>query len=249
MELTYLYHSGFALAGEGFTVVFDYFEDTVSGTEGAVHESLLKRPGRFYVLSSHSHSDHLNPQVLEWKKVRPDLVFVFSKDILGHCSVPEGDAVWMEEGDVYADGLIEVRAFGSTDIGVSFLLEAEGKTIFHAGDLNNWHWMDECEESEWRGYENDFLRELETLAEYAGRVDLAMFPVDPRLGKEYMRGPRQFVERIKTAIFVPMHFDEAYAKAAAFAPFARANGARFVELARRGQSEVFWQQECETKIK
>ena len=84
MELTYLYHSGFALAGEGFTVVFDYFEDTVSGTEGAVHESLLKRPGRFYVMSSHSHSDHFNPQVLEWKKVRPDLVFVFSKDILGH---------------------------------------------------------------------------------------------------------------------------------------------------------------------
>lgn len=48
-----------------------------------------------------------------------------------------------------------------------------------------------------------------------------MFPVDPRLGTEYMRGARQFVEQIKTSIFVPMHFDEAYDKAAAFLPIAQ----------------------------
>lgn len=58
MELIYLYHSGFALLGEGFTVIMDYFEDSVSATSGVVHDELLKRPGKLYVLSSHSHADH-----------------------------------------------------------------------------------------------------------------------------------------------------------------------------------------------
>lgn len=58
MELIYLYHSGFALLGEGFTIIMDYFEDSVSATSGIVHDELLKRPGKLYVLSSHSHADH-----------------------------------------------------------------------------------------------------------------------------------------------------------------------------------------------
>ena len=37
-----------------------------------------------------------------------------------------------------------------------------------------------------------------------------MFPVDRRMGKDYMKGAQQFIERIKTTIFVPMHFSEDY---------------------------------------
>lgn len=29
MELVYIYHSGFALLGEGFTVIIDYYRDSV----------------------------------------------------------------------------------------------------------------------------------------------------------------------------------------------------------------------------
>ena len=28
MELTYIYHSGFALSGDGFTVIMDYYRDS-----------------------------------------------------------------------------------------------------------------------------------------------------------------------------------------------------------------------------
>lgn len=134
-----------------------------------------------------------------------------------------------------------MRAFGSTDVGVSFLVEVGGKKIFHAGDLNNWHWMDESSEAEWRGYEKNFLHELADLRSYTSGLDLAMFPVDPRLGREYMRGARQFVEQVKTAVFVPMHFDEAYAEAAAFRSVAEANGGRMIVLARRGQRELLFE--------
>lgn len=237
MELVYLYHSGFALLGDGYTIVMDYFEDSVSSSEGVLHDEILKRPGKFYVLSSHFHADHFNKDVLTWKERRPDIVYIFSKDIWRRRRVAREFAVWLKKGEEYEDALIRVHAFGSTDVGVSFLVEVEGRKIFHAGDLNNWHWMDECEEPEWKGYEKNFFHELEFIRQYTSRMDVVMFPVDPRLGKEYMRGPRQFVEQIKTSIFVPMHFDGSYAEAALFAPVAARNGALMLMPGYRG--EVF----------
>lgn len=238
MELIYLFHSGFALLGRGYTIIFDYYEDSVSADEGIVHEELLRRPGRLYVLSSHSHVDHFNPEVLTWKEIRPDIVYIFSKDIYRHRRVPKEAAHWLKKGETYTDELLTVHAFGSTDIGVSFLVEIEGKKIFHAGDLNNWHWMDESPEAEWRGYEKNFFHELDFICQSVRAMDVAMFPVDPRLGKEYMRGPRQFVERIRTGLFVPMHFDEAYAAEAAFAPIAEANGAQMWVIGCRGERKM-----------
>ncbi len=235
MELIYLYHSGFALLGEGFTIIMDYFEDSVSATSGIVHDELLKRSGKLYVLSSHSHADHFNKNVLTFRSEHADVLYIFSRDILEQKLAKPEEAVWLGKGEHYADELLQVHAFGSTDIGVSFLIEVEGKKIFHAGDLNNWHWMDESDEAEWRGYERHFLCELTDITRYTHSMDVVMFPVDPRLGREYMRGPRQFVEQIKTSIFVPMHFDEAYDKAAAFAPIAREYGAVMPEIRSRGQ--------------
>ena len=82
MELIYLYHSGFALAGSGFTLVFDYFEDSEGPDSGILHSELLQRDGRFYVLASHFHADHFSREVLKWREQRPDIVYLFSKDIL-----------------------------------------------------------------------------------------------------------------------------------------------------------------------
>ena len=69
--------------------------------------------------------------------------------------------------------------------------------IFHAGDLNNWHWKEESTEGEVREAENAYLAELELLARRTNRVDLATFPVDPRLGQEYMLGAKQFVDHFR----------------------------------------------------
>ncbi len=238
MELVYLYHSGFALLGEAFTLLFDYYEDSETADSGVLHRKLLDRRGKFYVFSSHSHYDHFNKEILTWREKRPDIIYLFSKDILQQGFSTEKEAVYMEKGDLYQDDTLKVQAFGSTDEGVSFLIEAEGKRIFHAGDLNNWHWMDESDEAEWKGYERHFLTELDDIYSNYKAVDLVMFPVDPRLGKEYMRGPLQFVEKIKTAIFVPMHFDEAYEQAAAFASAAKSLVTRTLLLKKRGQHEL-----------
>ena len=46
--------------------------------------------------------------------------------------------------------MLRIQAFGSTDVGISFLIHLQGKSIFHAGDLNNWHWSEESTEQEIR---------------------------------------------------------------------------------------------------
>lgn len=109
-------------------------------------------------------------------------MFLLDKDI----PVPEGvPHHFLSPGEEFSDGYARVRAFGSTDIGVSFLAEAEGRRIFHAGDLNFWHWREESTEAEVQGAREAFLAELERMAPaMAGGLDAAFFPVDPRMGSE-----------------------------------------------------------------
>lgn len=240
MKLTYIYHSGFAIEGNDFTIIIDYYKDTSPDPgKGYVHSQLLQRPGRLYVLASHSHADHFNPEILKWKEQRPDIQYLFSEDIRAQRMACFHDAVFLEKGEEWNDDLLKVQAFGSTDIGISFLLDVEMKRIFHAGDLNNWHWEEESTPEETQAYEHQFSEELNTLATFTPYIDLAMFPVDPRLGKDYTRGARQFIEKIKTGWFAPMHFWENYDKANAFQSYAESRGCKFAAWQQPGDSILF----------
>ena len=60
--------------------------------------------------------------------------------------------------------IIRIEAFGSTDVGISFLIDLQGVRLFHAGDLNNWHWSEESTPQEIRKAEGDFLAEIKNPA-------------------------------------------------------------------------------------
>ena len=172
MKLDYIYHSGFAIEADGITVIIDYYKDSSEEApdRGIVHDHLLKKPGTLYVLSSHFHPDHFNRNILSWKEQRPDIRYIFSKDILKHRRATAKDAVYINKGDVYEDENIRIEAFGSTDVGISFLIDLQGVRLFHAGDLNNWHWSEESTPQEIRKAEGDFLAEIKNLQQKAPRV-------------------------------------------------------------------------------
>lgn len=240
MRLVYIYHSGFAIEADGFSILIDYFKDT--GTipgKRYVHDELLKRPGTLYILSSHFHPDHFNPEVLTWKEQKTDIKYIFSKDILKRRRAKSEDAHYMLKGDIYTDENLTIKTFGSTDVGVSFLIEIQGRLIFHAGDLNNWHWKDESTALESAESEKHYLRELDVLTKTTDHLDLAMFPVDPRLGTDFMRGAQQFLERIHTKMFVPMHFWERPAEVMAFAPYAEFHRCRYAVMSIPGEGTDF----------
>jgi L-ascorbate metabolism protein UlaG (beta-lactamase superfamily) len=236
MLLHYLFHSGFAIEGEQAIVIMDYFEDTVDENHGFVHDVLLRSPKRIYVLASHFHPDHFNPQVLTWREIHPDTVYLLSNDIYRHHRARRDDAIFLKRFDTYSDELISVKAYGSTDSGDSFFFTFEGVTFFHAGDLNNWHFADESTPQEVRKAESDYLAELKRIRTDISQVDVTMFPVDRRLGNNYAKGAKQFLETIKSAIFVPMHGGGEYEGGNAFCSEAPVAGVIYLPVHSRGDN-------------
>lgn len=242
MKLTYIYHSGFAVETEHCIVIMDFYEDPAH-----VIPALLSTEKSVYVLASHFHPDHYNPEVLEWQKQNSRITYVLSKDILRHRRAPKDAANWLAKGGIYTDTHITIQAFGSTDSGDSFYIEADGHTIFHAGDLNNWHWQDDSTQAEVAQAEKMYLGELKDIRKVVQNVDVAFFPVDARIGSNYMRGAEQFIERIPCRLFVPMHFSSCgFASVAPFAPHAEAHGAKFWALSRDGE-QIVWNSELDSK--
>ena len=237
MKLTYIYNSCFAIEADNYTILIDFFKDTEGDFDtGYVNRELFTRSGRLYVLSSHSHHDHFSKKVLKWREKRPDIIYILSKDILLCHKAKPSDAHFIDKLETYEDDLLKVTAFGSTDIGDSFLIEVEGKRIFHAGDLNNWHWKDESTPEEVAQAETFFLSELAVITNHIQHLDVAMFPIDKRIGTDYMRGAEQFLSAIKVDLFSPMHFGKYYERAAAILPFAESKGSRIVEWKHKGES-------------
>jgi L-ascorbate metabolism protein UlaG (beta-lactamase superfamily) len=232
MKLTYIYHSGFAITDEHAIIVIDYWHDPA-----CVMPRLLEDGRDLYLLSSHFHEDHFNPEILKWRKRRQNIQYILSKDILRHRRAQKEDGVFLAKGAEFTDKNLSIKAYGSTDSGVSWYIEAEGKRIFHAGDLNNWYWTNGRNEKEAINMEKHFLGEIKDIRKDITEVDLAMFPVDARLGNEYMRGPEQFLKNIRTHLFAPMHFSACPIEMAnLFKGTAKKYGTSFFTINKEGDS-------------
>lgn len=209
MRLTFLAHSGFLVEFQAFSVLFDWWK-------GSLPPLPQEKP--LLVCASHHHPDHFNPAIFALDDGCREVSFLLGRDIR---LTARNRAAWnlTEEtaqrcrrmgGGETAQPLpgVTVETLPSTDEGVAFLLTAEGKTIFHAGDLNWWHW--EGEETDWnRKMETDFKAAVRPLA---GRhLDLAMLALDPRLGDDGFRGSVHFLSTASIDRFVPMHQWEDFA--------------------------------------
>ena len=199
--VTHYYHSGFSVACEDTMLIFDYWLG--EGEELAEHYRVtpetLRSYKQIYVFISHDHPDHMDPVVFTWKDV-PGIQYIVSSDM------PVGTrGRRMAPGDVirFSDD-VEVSAFDSTDLGVSFLVDFKGLQVFHAGDLNFWHWRDESTMKEIEEADAEFRK---AIAPICGRpVDLAFFPLDPRQGSMFEAGANFFILSVKPRILIPMHY-------------------------------------------
>jgi len=215
MNLTYIFHSGFVLETERCILVFDYWMDPAGVMSG-----VLASPKPMYVFSSHFHEDHFTRKIFDWQKQKDNIIYILSKDILKRRRANQEEAqVWLAKGGTWHDEYIHVTATGSNDSGVSWIVEVGNRRIFHAGDLCNWYARFLSEENvpetvlskefgeiNPKAGEKMFLGELKDISKITDSFDLVMFPVDGRIGNGYTLGARQFIERFKVGMFVPMHF-------------------------------------------
>lgn len=205
-KVTYLDHSGFMVTLPGVVLVFDYYRDP----SNSLKKELEKNPAAEVVfLVSHHHPDHFNNAIFDLAQNHKRL-FVLSDDIFSKLVPDKGLSVaWMKADDPAQElpGGLSVRAFGSTDAGVSYAVTtSDGEVIFHAGDLNDWHWEAESTQHEVVKARNAFEKIVNRIAEEIPSMDVVMFPVDSRLGADAGRGAREFTQKIKVANFFPMHF-------------------------------------------
>ena len=202
--ITYLHHSGFLVETDRHILLFDCIRDNApeGGTLGnGVFHPEAYAGKRLAVFVSHHHADHFDPAVFGWVENRPDTLYFVGKDVR---RVPENIHVFrMRSGDVKAEGGVEVTALRSTDDGVAFIVQTDGVSLYHAGDLNDWRWEGEPEADN-AHMTATYLKEMEKLK--GMRFDAAFIPVDPRQGADMKEGLRGFLAAAEAAHIFPMHF-------------------------------------------
>lgn len=224
IDLTYIFHSSFLLrAGKLCTLLFDYWKPDglplPLGRQAKGQPWFLDmvdpvRP--FYVIVSHHHKDHFNPAIFDWRERFPNIHYILSKDTARFArhllkEIPEDFVSILRPGDKITLSGVVIRAYGSTDIGNSYvvsLLDGNNSAfdVFHAGDLNAWLWLDESTEKEIEDMKRSYDGIISGIAGDFPSLDMAMFPVDSRLGRGFELGAAAFVRKIAVARFFPMHF-------------------------------------------
>ena len=230
LDVTYYHHSGFSAAMDDVLLVFDYW----LGERGELPENkrittdMLRAYKEIYVFISHEHPDHLDPAVFEWRKEVP-VTYIVSGDM------PVGTrGRRMSPGDeMELSPRVRVKALESTDLGVSFLVDLRGVHIFHAGDLNFWHWREESTIKEIEEADEHFRRAVDPIMKES--IDLAFFPVDPRQGRLFDAGANYFILSVKPRLLIPMHFWGRAEIAEEYARRARCKQTEVIAMTRFGE--------------
>lgn len=136
--------------------------------------------------------------VLSWREKNPQIRYILSEDVK-----TDGEALRMGPDDTLELPDLKVRTLPSTDEGVAFLVETDGQVIYHAGDLNWWHWNGESETYN-REMGEAYRSQIDRLA--GKRIDLAFVPMDPRLEDKYLWGIDYFMKTAVPRWLAPIHF-------------------------------------------
>lgn len=205
MKIFYIYHSGFAIETENFKLIFDYYKEPKKNSGDFEVENFIIDNKQVLVFSSHSHGDHFNDEILNWKEKNSNIKYILSDDIK-----VEGDYIFVKEGDnINVEG-VAIRVFGSTDLGVSYFVKCDGRTFFHSGDLNWWAWSDDTPEEE-KYMEDLYMEKMDRVEkEIKEEIDFLFYPVDPRLEENIFLGVEYFIKKLDVKNIIPMHMWDKY---------------------------------------
>ncbi|MFW5981897.1 MAG: MBL fold metallo-hydrolase [Halanaerobiaceae bacterium] len=246
IEIFHLYHSGVALIIDDSLLIFDYYNDKIDNDKsdnnerslrtGVIDKNDLRRFNQIYVFVSHRHSDHYNPVIFDWVKANPDIYYILSSDIqldMGKLKNLEDKVFFTDKDSSLELDNLYIETYGSTDLGVSFLLQINNFNIFHAGDLNWWHWKS-FSSDELKKEEEDYKSEINKLK--GKNINIAFVPVDPRLEEYYYLAGEYFIQEIHPELFVPIHFADNYEISKEFADKIKSSQTEIAMIKGRGDS-------------
>lgn len=192
MKVMFIKHSCYFIELDSCCLLFDYYEGEVPKTDKPL-----------FAFASHSHGDHFSPALFN---VNPGgkNTYILSSDIF-KSRVPENlaeQAVFVSAHETHEVGGLKIATLKSTDMGVAFLVQCDGKLIYHAGDLNCWVW-DGAPKFQNDAMTAQYKKELELLK--GKKIDAAFVPLDPRQESDFDLGMKYFFEAAAAEYVFPMH--------------------------------------------
>ena len=203
MKVTYLKHSGFMVESRNYIYLFDYIDGNI--------DKAIKSDKKIYVMVSHVHDDHFSKIIFDIVAKHDNVTYLLSYDVVKKIKknavlskmTEQLNIIRVQAHEKYKIDDIVVETLKSTDEGVAFIVSEKDGTIYHAGDLNWWHW--EGETKSWnRNMEVNFKREIDSMR--GRKIDIAFIPLDPRQEDAYYLGMNYFIKNVGANEIYPMHF-------------------------------------------
>lgn len=191
IKINRLYHSGFLVETEHYFLIFDYFQGQLPDLSGK----------KIIVFVSHGHYDHYRPNIFLLEQQYDNVFFVLYDGISNR---KQDNILYVTEHNEYELEGVKITTLKSTDEGCAFVVYADEKCYYHAGDLNWWHWEGEPDTfNEWQ--KTTYQEETDRLLEQ--EIDYSFIVLDPRQEKNALLGLLELVGKCKVNHIIPMHFD------------------------------------------
>ena len=203
MKVTYLKHSGFMVESRNYIYLFDYIGGNI--------DKAIKSDKKIYVMVSHIHDDHFSKIIFDIATKHDNVTYILSYDVVKKIKknailskmTEQLNIIRVQAHEKYKIDDIVVETLKSTDEGVAFIVSEKDGTMYHAGDLNWWHW--DGEPKSWnRNMEVNFKREIDSMR--GRKIDIAFVPLDPRQEEAYYMGMDYFIKNVGANEIYPMHF-------------------------------------------
>lgn len=192
MRVTHIYHSGFMVELDHHVLLFDWWTGPLPAY--GLDKELV-------VFVSHNHADHYDKRIWQLEGPLTNFVLDFGCRTTGR---GHKNVTFVKPYERRNLGDLVVETLASNDDGVAYVVSVEGRTIYHAGDLNVWWWDRPTVENE--GSLAFCRGELTRIV--TKPVDVAMVPLDVRLAEPDgpIRSIELFMQEVGAELVFPMHY-------------------------------------------
>lgn len=196
----YLFHAGWAVKTSSTLMIFDYLPN------GFVDPNEIKDQN-VYVFISHGHGDHFDQTILEWKKVIPDITYVFgwqAQEAQGHHAFGK-DRLFKSIGPLKVKNIF--HNFDNIPES-AFLIEVDGLTIYFSGDHGSF-----------AGALNPVYKDnIDYMSQQSDEFDLVFLSI---FGSPTYDGELYAIDKFKPRVLLPMHYGGRESDAERFVSLAR----------------------------
>lgn len=203
----YLGNCGYLIKTRNHCLVFDYWTNETHPTEPSLANGFINPPDiaaeDVTVFVTHEHRDHFDSTIFGWQGKIPRLQYVFG-------FIPDSLPENMRQGysgqpyeyvgpgmNKIVDGM-KVMAVRSNDAGVGFVINVDGLTIYHAGDLAGWL----------PDQRLGFTSQIDSIATAVKSVDIALVNVTGCHHQDTLalaEGTVYTIEKLHPKLLIPTH--------------------------------------------